>query len=78
MCRVSGKLKLCTCSFNPETAKHYWGFMRFHPGNAMMILGEPMLPLGLKPEDEKFNRQRRWLESAFGINIGEYKNYELV
>lgn len=57
MCKVSDKLKLCTCEFDPDTTKNYWEFSRYNAKKDEYIIGQPMLPIDINPEDDTFNRQ---------------------
>jgi len=48
MCKVSGKLKLCTCKTqNVESLKHYWVLHKFHKSE-FEIMGLPVLPQGFE------------------------------
>ena len=44
MCKVSNKLKLCTCTKPLENLKHYWIFHRFIKGKNEFVIGEPIMP----------------------------------
>ena len=57
MCRVSKKLKLCTCNTALSKLKHYWVLHRFSRVKDVAILGEAILPRSLSVEDEWFNRE---------------------
>ncbi|MBL7778445.1 MAG: hypothetical protein JNK66_09160 [Chitinophagales bacterium] len=55
MCRVSHKLKLCTCSSSKAQPRNYWIFHRYNSTKNISIMGEPMLPASISPEDDAFN-----------------------
>ncbi len=57
MCRVSNKLKLCTCNADINTLKNYWVLHRFIKGKKDYIVGELTLPNYLDPEDDGHNRK---------------------
>jgi len=58
MCRVSDKLKLCTCKTPLSKLKHYWVLHRFAKHkNVGAVIGEAILPYDLSVEDEQFNRE---------------------
>lgn len=57
MCKVSDKLKLCTCKTDVNALKHYWIFYSYAKGKNNYIVGEPMLPAFISPEDDRFNQQ---------------------
>ncbi len=57
MCRVSDKLQLCTCSGNTNSLKHFWAFFRYNPEKDDIIVGLPVLPFNINPEDDAFNRK---------------------
>ncbi len=56
MCRVSDKLKLCTCASSISKLKHYWVLHRFSEAKDVVVIGEAMLPASISFEDDKFNR----------------------
>jgi hypothetical protein len=55
MCKVSDKLKLCTCAKGEKMGKNYWIFYQHNKAKDCMIMGVPMLPAFISPEDEAFN-----------------------
>lgn len=57
MCRVSDKLRLCTCRGNITRARHYWVFQRPGKLNDIHIMGEPVMPAMIDPEDDAFNSE---------------------
>ncbi len=58
MCKVSDKLKLCSCKTEKvENLKHYWILNR-PEDKGQYILGEIMPPADIGEEVEKFNIQR--------------------
>lgn len=44
MCKVSNKLKLCTCTTDLDKLKHYWIFHRYVEGKNEMVIGQPLFP----------------------------------
>ena len=56
MCRVSDKLKLCTCATRIAKLKHYWVLHRFSKTKDLMVIGETILPADISAEDDQFNR----------------------
>jgi hypothetical protein len=58
MCKVSDNLKLCTCTGTVASLKHYWIFHRFDKEKNVVVIGEPMLPAFISPEDDSFNREK--------------------
>jgi hypothetical protein len=55
MCKVSDKLKLCTCKAeNVEKLKHYWVLNRYHRRNDC-IMGEILPPPDIGEIVEKYN-----------------------
>jgi hypothetical protein len=73
MCRVSDKIKLCTCSTDIEKLKDYWVFHRYDKGKNNMVIGEPMLPHYIDPADETFN----WALLLRLLNEGDIFDIEL-
>ena len=58
MCKISNKLKLCTCSTKDATKlKNYWVLHRFVKGKMFDILGETMMPYQNSLVDEKLNKK---------------------
>ena len=55
MCKVSDKLRLCTCATDYNQLKHYWTFHRFVEGMENYIIGETMLPYRLSATDHEAN-----------------------
>jgi len=55
MCKVSEKLKLCTCTTPPESLKHYWILHRFSEEQHLEVMGTTMMPFSIDPETDKFN-----------------------
>lgn len=59
MCKVSDKIKFCTCSaedLQVEDLDHYWILYRYHKGRTSMTLGEPSLPTEFKDPEFSINR----------------------
>jgi hypothetical protein len=54
MCRISDKIKFCTCSpiDNVEDMENYWVVYKFNKDKNEFILGEPMIPTAFR--DPKF------------------------
>jgi hypothetical protein len=82
MCRVSTKIKFCTCSASsPEKLKHYWVFHRFIEGKDVMVIGEPVMPFDIDRETNSFNRElllhRVNEPDAFDINLYPKENDRL-
>lgn len=74
MCKVSSKLKLCTCNTEDiYAAEHYWIFHRFEEDKNNFIIGQLMLPPEIDPAIHKFNQRRLALllnkENPFDIKI---------
>jgi hypothetical protein len=57
MCKVSDKLKLCTCKGDAESLKHYWILHRFIEGRSMHVLGSAVMPAQIDPAIDKLNEQ---------------------
>ena len=57
MCRLSDKLKLCTCGTEVHKLKNYWVFHRFTKGQFINVVGEVMLPAYTDPSDHAYNKQ---------------------
>lgn len=57
MCKVSDKLKLCTCKTkNVERLKHYW-ILKRHNGQNNCIVGEAILPANIGDQADKINEK---------------------
>ena len=56
MCKISDKLKLCTCKTAIDNLKHYWVLYRFVNGKEEMLMGEPVMPVFIDPAMDTFNR----------------------
>ncbi len=55
MCKVSDKLKLCSCKTQDiRKLKHYWILKRNDGGN-LSLVGETMLPINISEKAEKLN-----------------------
>ena len=57
MCRVSDKLRLCSCEAGMENLKNYWEFSRYNPDEGIHVLGSMIMPAELSAKDNKFNRK---------------------
>ncbi len=58
MCKVSEKLKLCTCEFDPDKTKNYWEFSRYtSEEKGIDIVGTALPPVEIAPENDAFNRK---------------------
>ena len=44
MCKVSSKLKLCTCATDLDKLKHFWIFHRYVKGKNEIVIGSPIFP----------------------------------
>lgn len=74
MCRVSEKIKFCTCSApSIDSLKHYWVFYRKVKGKDIMVMGEPMSPYPINIADDQHNRNLLKLRvnepDAFDIDL---------
>ncbi len=59
MCRVSDKIKFCTCSASStEMLKHYWVFHRFVEGKDHIVIGQPMFPYSIDDRTNNYNREQ--------------------
>ncbi len=56
MCKLSDKLKLCTCDASVADLVSYWVFYRFIEGKNHMVIGRVMIRDPLDPEVEAHNR----------------------
>ena len=79
MCRVSDKLKLCTCKTEDVyKLKHYWIFYRFIEGQKRIVIGSVNPPYRLDLFLDMINRQSlmRILneESPFDVNLSPAAN----
>jgi len=60
MCKVSDKIKLCSCTAVIDDVielDNYWLFYRFKKGLEVEILGELMLPVFVQEEDHAYNME---------------------
>ena len=60
MCKVSDKIKFCTCSsdnLNIEELDHYWVLNRYNKEKNEFVLGEPSLPSEYKDSNFIINRE---------------------
>jgi hypothetical protein len=55
MCRISNQLKLCTCHAGKARPRNYWVFQRPGKYNDIQMMGEPVMPAMIDPEDDAFN-----------------------
>ena len=56
MCRISDKLKLCTCHHLTGEEPNYWVLHRYNKTLKNDIVGEAMLPSWLDPEEDAYNK----------------------
>lgn len=56
MCKVSDKLKLCTCEV-PDNNRHYWLLYRWVKGKNEILIGEFMLPFFIDKKINQLNNQ---------------------
>ncbi|MCX6323551.1 MAG: hypothetical protein NTZ41_05045 [Sphingobacteriales bacterium] len=55
MCKISDKLKLCTCKTEDvKRLKHYW-ILKRHNGKNNCIIGEAILPANIGKQADKIN-----------------------
>lgn len=82
MCRISDKLKLCTCITDFGSLKHYWVFHRFSKDKNDMVIGLVLFPTFIDPEVEKYNEKilERLLneKNPFDIDIAPCEKDRLV
>ncbi len=57
MCKVSDKIKFCTCSGDAKNLRHFWVLHRFVKGRHEIIMGQPVMPLYLEKQINTYNRQ---------------------
>ncbi|MBS1744529.1 MAG: hypothetical protein JST21_00010 [Bacteroidetes bacterium] len=83
MCKVSDKLKLCTCKTkNIEQLKHYWILYKYQKSNIILV-GEPILPqeyeIGKETNEYNYNKLEDLLngENCFDIDI-EINNKDIL
>ncbi len=57
MCRVSDKIKLCTCNEPESLPENYWIFFRYSESRDYFVIGETVLPFSISPDDQAFNEQ---------------------
>lgn len=73
MCKVSRKLKLCTCSTPIENLKHYWVLHRFINGKNEFVIGSPIMPEDFcfkdHPNNEKIIEELLNINNLFDVNI---------
>ena len=56
MCKVSDKLKLCTCNAEEiSLADSYWVLKRYNPDNQVTIMGEVIMPYTLEKSIDDYN-----------------------
>ena len=57
MCKISDKLKLCTCKTKDvKRLKHYW-ILKRHNGQNNCIIGEVILPANIGKQADKINEK---------------------
>lgn len=57
MCKISDKLKLCTCKTKSvEQLKHYW-ILKRHNGQNNCIVGEAILPANIGEQADLINEK---------------------
>ena len=55
MCKISDKLKLCTCKAKDiYKLKHYWKLKKLN-GSELIIVGEMILPVQIGEQAERYN-----------------------
>ena len=52
MCEISTDLKLCTCT-NTEELENSWELYIYHNDQDLLVVGQPMFPVFLTPQDLK-------------------------
>ena len=52
MCEISNDLKLCTCT-NTEDFENSWELYIYHKDQDLFVVGQPMFPVFLAPQDLK-------------------------
>lgn len=57
MCKVSNKLKLCTCVTPQEKLKHFWAFHRYVEDKELLIMGMPYFPDEFSLVDHESNKE---------------------
>jgi hypothetical protein len=82
MCKVSDKIKFCTCKAkSTEQLKNYWVFHRFIKGKFELVIGQPMLPFLIDEQTHLLNREtllKRVNEAdAFDIDLKPKQNDRL-
>lgn len=83
MCKVSDKLKLCTCKTEDiERLKNYWILYKYHKSDIIMM-GEPMLPqyyeIGKETNEYNYNKLEELLNAGncFDIDL-EINNKDIL
>lgn len=81
MCKVSTKLKLCSCNIEDITSlPHYW-ILHKRTGTEQQIVGEAMLPIPLEKEIEAYNiktlRQMLNAGNCFDVDLHHEEGDEL-
>jgi hypothetical protein len=75
MCRVSEKIKFCTCGVSSTAnLKHYWVFFRHNKKKNQFIIGDVMMPPQLASTDvdaynEAFLQKRVNEQGAFDVEL---------
>lgn len=73
MCKVSDKLKLCTCSTDLDKLKHYWIFHRYVKGKNEIVIGEPIFPedfiYSIHPDNQAILESLLNKENIFDVTI---------
>jgi hypothetical protein len=57
MCKVSDKLKLCSCKTDINSLEHYWVLHRFEKDKETIVMGEAMPPAIIDPEIDRYNNK---------------------
>jgi hypothetical protein len=81
MCRVSDKIKFCTCSVSLDQLKNYWVLHRYVEGKLDIVIGQPLMPYNVDEQTDTYNKEvllKRVNEAdAFDVNLNPKENDRL-
>lgn len=57
MCKISDKLKLCTCAEDIDEVAHTWSLYRYIKGREVLMIGEVVMPHFIDDKVDKLNKK---------------------
>jgi hypothetical protein len=74
MCKVSEKIKFCSCSSPLDKLKHYWVLHRFVAGKHEIVVGQPIFSAEIEESIDNLNKEvllhRMNEPDAFDVDLG--------